>query len=53
MYEKIMREINEINAGTSPIRPQDLANNVADMLSDGDLTTGQYLEIMGLLGKMI
>ena len=53
MYKKIMREIEEIKSGISPVKPQTLANNAADMLSDGEITTGQYLDIMNILRDMI
>jgi hypothetical protein len=53
MYRKILREIDEIKRGESPVKPQDLANTVADLLSDGELTTGQYLDLMNLIRALL
>ena len=52
MYKRIVREIEEIKAGTSPIEPIDLENMIANMLSDDYLTTGQYLELVGKIREL-
>lgn len=53
MYEKIKRDIDEIKSGESSLTPKSVANTIADLLSDGELTTGQYLELMELIGHFV
>ena len=52
MYEKFNREIEEMKAGISPIHPTELANTIANLLADGELTTGQYLELVGKINEL-
>ena len=53
MYRKIMNDAEEIRNNPSYMKPQDLANTAADLLSDGELTTGEYLALMEVIGELL
>lgn len=52
MYQKLLREVEEIRNNAGYYTPQEILNTAANLLADGELVTGEYLAIAEAVAKL-